>query len=449
MKPNSILKKPFFLFLPFLAVYTVIVFLFQTKGMVGDEGRYIIDANNLLHGFFSPPAPGIRLYNGPGYPILLMPFQWLHLPITAIRLLNPVFLYLSLVLLYKSLEYFVPLKKNILCCLFLACYFNTFIYLAIAIPEIIALFLITLLTFLLIKAFSENGRRKHLVLAGLVFGFLCLTKVIFGYVLACMVAVALLFWILKRTSANNRRVITVLLVACLSVAPYLAYTYKITGRFFYWSSFGGNNLYWMTTPHKDETGSWFSQPEIENGVLVTGKLQYAGQLNEGEKNNSGYVPGHRDSIIKHNQADLLEIVKQDGNTLALDDAYRSAAIKNIQKYPVKFLTNCFSNIGRLLFNFPYTYSLQKPGTLVRLPLNGAIVFLFLFCLYPAIRNWSKIPLAIRFMFFVSLLYFGGSILGSAEIRMFNPLVPPLLIFIAYVLGKVIKLQPLKWGNKSE
>lgn len=436
------------MFLPFLAVYIVLVLLFQTKGMVGDEGRYIIDANNLLQGFFSPPAPGIRLYNGPGYPILLMSFEWLKLPISAVRMLNPFFLYLSLVLLYKSLDYFVSLRTNIVCCLFLACSFNMFTYLWIAIPEIIAVFLVTLLIFLLAKAFNENSRRKYLILAGLVFGFLCLTKVIFGYVLTCMMLVALPLWLLNRKQVNNRRVVTILLVACLTVVPYLAYTYKITGRFFYWSSFGGNNLYWMTTPHKDEYGSWFSQPEIENGVLVTGKLQYAGIMNDEDKNNGSYIPGHRDSIIKHNQADLLEIVQHDGNTLELDDAYRKAAIKNIKAYPIKFLTNCFSNTGRMLFNYPYTYSLQKPGTLVRLPMNGALVFLFLFCLYPAVRNWSKIPVAIRFMFVVSLLYFGGSILGSAEIRMFNLLVPPLLVFIAFVLGKTIKLRPLKWDKDN-
>ncbi|MES2849813.1 MAG: hypothetical protein V4685_12205 [Bacteroidota bacterium] len=448
MKPTGIFKKPILLFLPFLVAYIAIVLLFQVKKMVGDEGRYITDANNLLNGFFSPPQPGVRLYNGPGYPLIVMCFEWLKLPITALRLLNPFLLYLSLILLYKSLEHFVSLKKNIVCCVFLAINFNIFIAVYVAIPEVLTVFLITLLGFLLIKAFNNTKGNKYLVLAGLVFGFLCLTKVIYGYVLTCMVLVAFFLWLLKRKQANNRRVVIVLLVACISVAPYLAYTYKITGRFFYWSSFGGNNLYWMSTPHKDEYGSWISQPEIENGVLVAGKLQYAGLRHEEEKNN-GYMPGYRDSILKHNQADLLEIVKFDGNTLALDDAYREAAIKNIKAYPIKFLTNCFSNTGRIIFNFPYTYSMQKPATLLRLPLNGLIVMLFLFCLYPALCNWKKIPLAIRFMFFVSLLYFGGSILGSAETRMFNPLVPTLIIFIAFVLDKAIKIKPVKWGNKSE
>ena len=448
MKPAVILRKPFILFLPFLVAYIIIVLLFQGKGMVGDELRYITDANNLLNGFFSPPQPGVRLYNGPGYPIMLMPFEWLKLPVTVIRMLNPFLLYLSLVLLYKTLENLVSLRKNLICCFFFACYFNLLQALYLAITEMTAVFLITLFGFLLVKAFDNNTKRKYLLLAGFVLGYLCLTKVVYGYVLTCMMLAALFLWLFNRKQKDYRRVITVLLVAFITVAPYLAYTYKITGRLFYWSSFGGNNLYWMSTPHKDEYGSWLSQPEIKDGVLFIGKSQYAGLINEEDKNNSSFMPGYRDSVLKHNYADLLEIVKKGDTTLALDDAYKAAAIKNIKQHPVKFLTNCFSNVGRIIFNYPYTYSMQKPATLIRLPFNGILVMLFLFCLYPAIRNWRKLPLALRFLFFVSLLYFGGSILGSAEIRMFNPLVPFLLMFIAFVGGKVIKLKPADWNAAS-
>lgn len=449
MKDTGILKKPFLLFLPFLAVYVVIVLLFQTKGLTGDEGRYIRDANNLLQGFFSPPPPEIGLANGPGYPILLLPFQWLGLPLVITRLLNPVFLYLSLVLLYKSLEQFVSLRKNLVGCLFLACYFNLFTSLYIAIPEVITLLLITLLLFLLVKAFAEKGNRRYVIWAGIVFGYLCLTKVIFGYVLACMLTGVAVIWLFNRRSVYNKKMLMLVLIACVTVAPYLSYTYSITGRFFYWSSLGGNNLYWMSTPHKDEYGSWFSQPEINNGVLVPGKLLYNGMMDTDEKVNEGRVPGHRDSVLQHNKAALMAIVPYEKDILALDDAYKAAAIKNIKEHPGKFLINCISNAGRMIFNFPYTYSLQKPGTLARLPLNGALVFLFILSIFPALRNWKQIPLAIRFMLFVCAIYFGGSLLGSAEIRMFNPIVPVLLVFIAFVLHKAIRVQPLRWKDNGQ
>jgi 4-amino-4-deoxy-L-arabinose transferase-like glycosyltransferase len=444
MKATNILKNPFLLFLPFLAVSILFVLLFQTGDITGDEKRYITDAMNLLHGFFSPPPPEIRLFNGPGYPILLMPFEWLHLPVTAIQLLNPFFLYLSLVFLYKSLVNFVSPGKSLLCCFlfFIGCYLNLSMYLHMAIPEVLTVLFITLLLFLLIKAFDESGRRKHQILAGIVLGYLCLTKVVFGYVLACMLAGVLVIWLFKRQSVYNRRMLAVLLVASITVTPYLAYTYKITGRFFYWSSLGGNNMYWMSTLHKDEYGSWFRQPQIQNGILVPG------MIDTDKKIKSSHIQGHMDSVIKHNKADLLAIIPNEKDILALDDAYKNAAIKNIRQNPRKFLINCISNAGRMVFNFPYTYSLQKPGMLARLPLNGTLVLLFIFCLFPAIRNWKKIPLSIRFMLFISAIYFGGSLLGSAEIRMFNPLVPTLLIFISFVLGKAIKLQPLKWENKS-
>ena len=38
------------------------------------------------------------------------------------------------------------------------------------------------------------------------------------------------------------------LVWCL---PYLAHTYSLTGRWFYWGSSGGMSLYWMSTPYRD------------------------------------------------------------------------------------------------------------------------------------------------------------------------------------------------------
>jgi hypothetical protein len=37
------------------------------------------------------------------------------------------------------------------------------------------------------------------------------------------------------------------------------------------------------------------------------------------------------------------------------------------------------------------------------------------------------------------LYLGGSILGSAETRMFTMVVPILLLWVAYILGKTLKV----------
>ena len=90
-------KNPFLLFLPFLILYITLVFIFPTSGAAGDENRYLMFANNLIHGFYSPSALNIDLGNSPGYPIILMPFIALHFPLICIALLNAVLYYLSTV----------------------------------------------------------------------------------------------------------------------------------------------------------------------------------------------------------------------------------------------------------------------------------------------------------------------------------------------------------------
>jgi 4-amino-4-deoxy-L-arabinose transferase-like glycosyltransferase len=450
MRTDNIIKKPFLLFLPFLLFYILYIFIFNNHALSGDEPRYLKDAGNLLQGYYSPPLPDITLYSGPGYPLIVLPFVAFKIPFIVIKLLNAFFLYFSIVLLYKVLSSFVSLKKTLLCCFFWGCYYNSFKFLPEIKPEIICPFIVMLLLFLLTKAFSEEpvtNRRRYLLLSGFVFGFLILVKVIFGYVLLCMLLGCSLVWLFKRKNVYYRRAMLVILVAFITVSPYLFYTYHITGRVLYWSSMGGNNLYWMSTYDEQENGSWFVTPHLQNDSLVwntTGQTVINGDAIMEKKSN--YLTGYLDSIIIHNGKALRQIALYKDRALEQDDVYKKMAIENITAHPVKFIKNCFSNIGRILFNFPYSYSLQKPATLLRLPMNGILLVLMLFCAIPTVRNWRQIPFAIRFMLFVSFLYLGGSILGSAEVRMFTVIVPVLLVWIAYIIQRSVKIKFTGWSN---
>ena len=121
-----------------------------------------------------------------------------------------------------------------------------------------------------------------------------------------------------------------------------------------------------------------------------------------------------------------------------DDHFKSIAINNIKKHPVKFLQNWISNVGRILFNYPYSYVLQSPSSLFYTLINGIIITLLLFSIVPTYKNWYKINFAIRFLIFFSLIYLGGSTFGSAESRMFSIIVPILLLWIAFILQNTIK-----------
>ena len=422
MKNKKLLKNPFLLFLPLLIFYLILILLFSFDNiLIGDQTRYLSYAKNLLNGYYSPPAPNIDLGNGPGYPIFLTPFVALKSPLLFIKLMNGVFYYFSTVFLYKSLQQVVTNRFALIFSLIWAFYPTFYEQMIFVLPEVFASSLIPLLIFLVLKIFKTNNgliNKKYLAFGGFVLGYLALTKPIFGYVIMVMMPAMAFLWLLNKRSLNYKKGVLILIFSLVTTLPYLIYTFNLTGKIFYWSSFGGNNLYWMSTPYEGEYGSWhpdFYDPNIKQSV-----------------------PGSEELIRKHHQIAFDVIAKYKG--VEQDNRLKKLAIKNIEKYPLKFLKNCVSNAGRIIFNFPYNYETQKPGTLRRLPINGTILIFALFCLIPTLINWKNIPFPIKFLLFFALLYFCGSLLGSAENRMFVMGVSVLLLWIAYILERTVKIK---------
>ena len=376
IKNIRLTRNPYLLFLPFLLLYIVFILILHSNNMWGDEMKHYIEAQNLLHGFYSPPAPYVEIRNGPGYPILIAPLVALHVPIIWMKLLNAVFLYLSIVFLFKAMMEFVSFRKALIIGLFWGCYYNSLDFVALLFSESFAVFLVSLLSFFLIKAFraqDSKPSRKYIYSSGITFGFLVLTKIIFGYVLMFMIIGCALLWLLNRHAANYKRGILILMIAFISVTPYLCYTYYLTGRLFYWGTSAGNNLYWMASLSENEYGNWFPDPGPEgtsslSNVFKKGPEQNGGTLNL--QNRTNYIPGTEDSIKAYHQKNFEEINKYTGTER--DDAYKKVVMRNIKANPRKIIENCISNIGRILFNYPYSYTAQKPGTLIRFPLNGTI-----------------------------------------------------------------------------
>ena len=240
-KKNKIKQNPFLLFSPFLLLYIILVLKFSVNALVGDEIRHIYFANNLLNGFYSPSSPHVNLAIGPGYPIIISPLLALHLPYLCIKLLNPLFYYLSTIFLFRSLIQMVSFRKTLLVCLFWSCNYLMFSYMFAMLTEIFTILLVTILIFCAINAFkSEDIRRtkKYIWLTGLVMGYLALTKVIFGYVILAMLVGSGILWLIKRSAENYRMGLIVAAIALGTTVPYLVYTYHLTGRVFYWGTFG-------------------------------------------------------------------------------------------------------------------------------------------------------------------------------------------------------------------
>ena len=141
---------------PFLILYLLIAVFFAPNEFIGDEGRYVRLATNLTNGFYSLPSPDINIWCGPGYPVILTPFIVLKLPFLAIRLLNSVLLYSSLIINFKTLHFYSSKDSSLLFVIILGFYYPVFEMLPLIFTEIFTWFLISVIIYLFLKINSEN-----------------------------------------------------------------------------------------------------------------------------------------------------------------------------------------------------------------------------------------------------------------------------------------------------
>jgi 4-amino-4-deoxy-L-arabinose transferase-like glycosyltransferase len=397
-------------------------------------------ARNLAHGFYTLPAPYLDLGNGPGYSLIILPFVALKLPLIYIKLLNAIFYYFSIIFLFKALQKVVSLNFALIFSIIWALYPNTFEELPYVLPEVFASSLIPLLLFSLTSAFNKDNRKSrytYILIGGITFGYLALTKPIFGYVLAFMMVGTILLWLINTSSIYFKKSLSVLAIAVVVTLPWLVYTYHMTGKTFYWSSYGGTNLYWMSSPYENEYGDWMSYPfhsSVPQTYLLPGTWEKVKMQHEKDF----------EQIFKSQKAQQLYIKNGEiyGNAytgVIQDDTLKKIAYRNILSHPGKFINNCISNAGRMIFNYPYSYTVQKPSTLRRLPVNGTLLVFAAFCFIITLINWKTILFPVQFLLFFAAIYFCGSLLGSAEPRMFTIIVPILLFWIAYIIERSIKV----------
>ena len=439
MRNIKLPKNPYILFFPFLILYTIYVLVFPPNGTAGDAPQYLSYAESLLSFHFKEPLFDTGwIPTGPGYPIILMPFVLFKLPLICITLLNALFYYLSIILIFKSLQLLVEQRMAVLTSLFWAFYVNSFFYMNLIGSEVFTSFLIALLIFSVLKTFNSievKKIKKYLIISGITLGFIILTKVIFGYVVLVLLLGSIALWFRNKKSVNFSRVLMILLISFGLTIPYLTYTYYHTGKIFYWATSGGNNLYWLTTPYEGEYGDWQSFSMLRKAS--TGEYE-GNRIYYNDSNISNHLKVYYENINynKIPQNDKFGVMQMN---YIQDDKFKSIAINNIKKHPVKFLQNWINNIERILFNYPYSYILQNPRSLFKTLLNAFICVLLLFSLIPTYKNWYKINFAIRFLIFFSLIYLGGSTFGSAESRMFSITAPVLLLWIAFILQNTIKI----------
>ena len=410
---KKISRNPFFIFLPFLCYYIYVVKVSKWPSLYGDEIRYMYFAKNLLHGFYSPPAPHINLWSGPGYPIILMPFVALNVPDLYITMMNTVYTYLAVILLYKALRLIANNRIALVLSILFAMYPNALSMLPILYTEAFTNLLVSGFIYA-IALYYKKGKNKYAVIAGLVLGYLILTKIIFGYVVIICLGICLVALLLKKNKIQYFSPVKILLIAFAVAIPYLCYTYHITGKFFYWGNSGGMSLYWMSTPYDNEYGDW-KLPYLTN-------KQYPIMFK---------APEVAAILKKNHNTEITYILKH--NEMEQDALFKQAAIQNIKNNPRKFLANCVNNFSRMLFNFPYSYSFQDAGVLRSIIIGSSILWATIIGMAITLINWRKVSFAVKFILLITGVYLLLSDILSAYPRQLDIMIPVFLFWMGFLI----------------
>ena len=398
--------------IPLLAIYVFVLALNPMHHPRSDETRYMWFAENLSEGFYSPKHD-VHLWNGPGYPLILAPFAGLSLPWVAARALNIAFMLAAVLYFYHMLRRCVSSRVALISAYILGLWPPIVRFIPRLMTEPLAVFLVCGLIYHLAALHRSPARSwRHLVLVSFYMAYLAMTRVIFGYVIAVGLVVFLVVYLWRR-AAEVRKDLLAYCLALVFCLPYLAYTYSLTGKVFYWANSGGMSLYWMASPYAEDLGDWHLPTAMR---------------------------GHPDIAENHTQffngiADLSPIEQ--------DEALKRQAIENIINHPGKYLKNWIANVGRLLFNYPYSFRTHNLWTYHRIIPGMFLAVLSVLCLYPTYVARRRIPHEMWFLLLFALVAFGGSSLVSAMNRFFLPLVPICILWIAFTLTRLVRIEVLR------
>lgn len=392
---------------PFLVLYLTICFVFAPHDFVLDEKRYISYAHDLLRGFYSFPAPNISLWSGRGYSAVIVPFVFLKLPLMAIRLLNGFLLYFSLIIIYKCINIYTTRKSALIFTIILGLYFPVFEKLPLTETECFTWFLITSICYLFVKSLREEKVNWELIiLCGFTIAYLAMTKIIFGYVILGMLIFSILMLVFTKLRLVAKKSTYIFSIAMIFCLPYLIYTYSLTKKIFYWSDSGSMSLYDMSVPFANDSGDWKDYSQMQE--------------------NPNYKP-FADSLLKLSSSEK-------------DSVYRTRAIKNIKRYPKKYLLNCVANLGRLLFSYPFTNMQEDVKTYYTIIPNMFVAVFIVITLGLSLFNYKKVPDELFLLLIFILIYLAGSTLVSAFRRMFYITMPFWILFFAYVLNNIVTIK---------
>lgn len=414
----SIMKKNHIWLILLLFIYLIVVILFN-KPIKGDETRYIAYAENMTQGFYTN-SENPDLSNGPGYPLILLPFVALDSNLLIPKLLNAIFILIGILYLYKTLLFYTKEKYALAVVLILGLYPPLLRWIPGLYSEPISFFLVSGFIFYFCSLYQQKKNWKTAILAALFLGYLVLTKVIFFHVVVVGTIVLSILFLFKKQS-RTKWALYVAIGAFVVMSPFLIYAYSVTGKLFYLGTRGGEILYHRATPFDKEYGNWFSTDKILS--------VHNGEASDDTKDLSLLIANHQDFYLH----------VQPLNNMQKDSAFKAKAIENMKEHPLKYLKNTVANTGRLLLGLPNSYQPQTLGAYGYIIPNGFLMVLFVLIAWPAFRLRKKIPFEIKAVFLFSVIYGGGLILLLGKPRYFTMMVPSLVLFLTYCYTSLLQI----------
>jgi hypothetical protein len=390
-------------------IYCAIIIFFANRTLIGDEVGYSMYADNITHGFYTDKND-VNIWWDPGYPLILALFEILHFPVILIKLFNSVFYFIAIILFYKISISFAEENKALMFTFLLGLwppYIRQLIYLN---SEPLSCMLITIIlycSYFLLK--NKEIIYKKIIILAIAIAYLAFTKAIFGYTIVACIIICIIFYPFIKNKTRVKISILALLISLIFCLPYLFYTYSLTGKIFFWSNGGWVNIYHSTTPFSNEYGDWLGYNIYED--------------------NKQAMQNHKDAL---NETVNLKALDK-------DDKFKELGIGNLKNHPVKFIYNWFCGLGRLMFNYPFSYSYQKPDTYFFI-LPNMFLFTFLFIsIWILIKHRKKFPYEFSFTILFSIVYLGGTSLVATVARYTGLIYPLFFSLILYVFTKIIKI----------
>nr|WP_289039301.1 glycosyltransferase family 39 protein [uncultured Zobellia sp.] len=422
------MRKNYIWLILLLIIYFIAITLLS-KPLKGDELRYISYAENLAQGFYTD-SENPDLSNGPGYPIVLLPFVIFNTNFLVPRILNGIFVLIGVFYFYKSVRLYLKPKPALVSALFIALYPPLLQLMPTLYSESLSFFLINGFIFHFLVLYKKQGNWKDCFLASFFLGFLVLTKVIFFHVIAASIfLLGMLFMFKKRKEAKWG--LFTLIGAVLFTLPFLLYAYSVTDKPFYLGTRGGELLYHRSTPFENEYGNWFS-PDRILGV-------------ESDKDSKEY---QRLAELRLNHGDFYRRIQPLSN-IEKDSVLKTKALENMKNYPIKYLKNTLASAGRLFFNIPNSYKTQGFGTFGYIIPNGLILVFFVLIARVSFLERKKIPFEIKAILIFALIYGFGIVLLLGKPRYFIMMVPSLVLFLVYCYTSFIRITFIRGGNQIE